>query len=557
MKVLILPLLLLCTHVGWANDSIQARIQRNSVDDTWTVTYQLPKATTEVYFYRQGRLPRDQWRFTDPNLALKKDKDGWQTVFAKNGRTFDGFSVQFASDYRKTPKDYELNFRFTDGSVILYTGHLALAMDPDAKNPHQFQVQPETGAHVIESGTVYHKQHNWLDEGLQGSYVYFGNIEPVQSERMLAILDPGLPNWVLQRLNQDLPKLFDYYTEKTGLTLDFTPVIYFSFKPDEAPGTQYSGGTLPGLIQFSLRGNDWQQQTPNNLIGILHFLAHEAAHLWNSQLIQNASGNDGSWIHEGSADAFAVRALEHLGVFDAKDVVQEHENYLNQCIDLLEGHAMIPYGGHKNFSVYYNCGSTIAWLTERALQQKKKNADLYDFWAPMMQRMQKLDQLLSIRQYIKSLAEIIGDSSLIGHLVTLLEEPQSDPIAFFTQVFADVGMALKPIDKHPRMRRTAAEKGFAHLMIADCEGRISYHRRGSYYEVGDGLTCKTLKTGMKVYHIAGFTTAEQGHDIHASVTQHCAQGKTINLSTVDGEEISLMCEKALPPLRPWLSVQKT
>jgi len=306
-----------------------------------------------------------------------------------------------------------------------------------------------------------------------------------------------------------------------------------------------------------MRGNDWQQQSEDNLIGMLHFLAHEAAHLWNSQMIENASGHNSSWIHEGSADAFAVRALRHMEIFNDKDVLWEHEKYLNACIDRLNGHALMNFDGHGNFNAFYNCGSTIALLTERALQNKNASADIFTFWASIMQRVNTLELPLSVMQYIKSLLSLTGDQQAAIHTLTLLEEPQADPVGFFTQMFQGVGLKMIAVEQHPRMARKAAEKAFAHLMQLDCQGQRSYHRAGEYFQVSQGLTCVHLKEGMKISSIAGFTTADQGHQLHQAVMAQCAQSQQVELSSKDGEKIKISCNSELPAQRAWLSFAKT
>ena len=556
MKMLMTLLILLITHAVVSQELIDVSIEHNGKTDIWTVTYQLSKPVTQMYFYRPGRLPRDQWSVQDDNLIIKKEADDWQSINSQNGQLFKHFSIQFKSDARHTPKDYELNFRFTDGSVMLYTGHLMLAFEPDSKPKHRITVIPEADAHVLVNGKIFNQKYRWEDQDLQGTYVYFGGIEPIKTQRMLAILDPGLPQWILQRLNQDLPKLFDYYTQKTGMALDFTPVIYFSFKPSQAPGTQYSGGTLPGLIQFSIQGDDWQQETESNLIGISHFLAHEAAHLWNSQMIQNAGGHNNSWMHEGGADAFAVRALLHLGIFKPGDVLWEHEKYMNSCIEGLQGHALMAFEKHRQFNAFYHCGSTIALLTEMAIQNKSPSSDIFTFWRSIMARVNQLQQPLSAFQYMKSLLLLTEDDKTVIHILTLLEEPQSEPIAFFSSVFKDVGLTLTPASQHPRMAKRAAEKAFSHLMELDCKGRRSYQRRGQYFEVSTGLTCATLEPGMKISRIGEFNTADQGHQIHQLVSEHCISQKEVVLSTETKAQIRIACSKPLPAQQPWLKINR-
>ncbi len=551
MMTKIKAVLLSLLWCGWAAASEQQVV----VDVTkeageWVVAYQLPQAVQQVYFYREGSLSRAGWCLAEADLSLVAEANNPHRITGQQGKKFDRFSVRFASDYRTIPKDYELNFAFTDGGELLYTGHLLLALNPADKIRHDFTFTAEQGHQVINQGESYQQAHRWTDRDLKGTYVYFGEAKPVESEQMLAVIDPGLPEWIGARMTRDLPKLFAFYTQQTGMALDFKPVVYFSFAPDEQPGTQYSGGTLPGLIQLDVKGNDWQQHTPNNLIAVSHFLAHEAAHLWNSQLIPSDEDRDASWIHEGGADAFAVRALAHLRILTDDEVLKAHEKYLNQCIEGLKTQPVTDYEQHRNFQVFYHCGATIAWLTELATQRENPAADLFDFWAVMMQRVSAADLSLSSEQYFKSML-LAGQQQMLIPVLTLLEEPQVDPNAFFTAIFKTVGVSLEGVQNHPSQAAKSTQLVLKHLMMTDCNN-YSFNHHGSYYTVGEQLSCQQLKPGMQITHIMGLAI-DKGHEIYTKVSQQCARGAAVDLT--GDQTVSLSCHKPLPQKRPWLSLK--
>ncbi len=556
MKVLWLILLFFVSVVSAAQgDSvIKVKVQKNE-SGAWQINYQLPYAVHQVYFYRLGSLPRDKWRLKGSHLKWSKGKDNQDIIESVDGTLFDQLSVGFDSDFRTTPKDYELNFAFSDGGLLLYTGHLLLATEADKKMAHEFTFMPQKNSHIIIDGQMSQHEYRWNDKNWQGTYVYFGALKPIQSDGMMGVIDGGLPDWVKQKLTSSLPKLFEFYTQKTGLALDFTPVIYFSFSSSESPGTQYSGGTLPGLIQLNLTGDDWNQESPENLQGLLHFLAHEAAHLWNSQLIKSDEERESSWIHEGGADAFAVRSLVYLGVWDEEDAAKAHEQYLNGCLDLLNGHQVTHFAGHHNFSVYYQCGATIAWLTELAVQQKNDQLDLFDFWRDLMSRVKQSDLVLTPSQYIKSLLLLTDNQSNVANLITLLSEPQERPNAFMQQAFSAVGLTVKGQKKHPMQAKKAAELAFKHLMMIDCGG-YSYHKSKHSFTVGANLSCQHLKSGMEVTHIMDLAIGSEGHVLFDQVSMRCQQGQTVAVKTKNNETIELLCQQPPAEVRPWLTVVK-
>ncbi|WP_223789968.1 hypothetical protein [Marinicella meishanensis] len=545
--------MILCWFVGWSSAAtVQVDVTQMQAG-AWTVTYQLPAPVKRLYFYRVGALQRDAWQLSDPDLQLGQTDAGQDYVASQSGQAFTEMTIHFASDQRTTPKDYELNFAFSDGAELLYTGHLLVALTPEDKTEHQFTFNTAADQFIIVAGQRRQQQQQWLDQTLRGTYVYFGQQEPVQSDAMLGVIDPGLPAWVQQKLQQYLPQLFDYYAAKTGLSLDFTPVVYFTYRDSDLSGTQYDGGVLPGLIQLNLVGQDWQQETPENLTGLLHFLAHEAAHLWNAQLVMSDSRREHSWLHEGGADAFAVRALVHLGFWDANDARQAHVRYLNACLDDLQGHAITDHGGHQNFAVYYACGATLAWFSELALQAHQADTDLFDLWRDVMTRVHAKQLKLTPEQYFISLLQHSQNPAVMIHILTWLTEPHAQANEAMAAAFAAVGQPLKSQSQHPKQAKQAAASAFKHLMQQDCRG-YSYHRTPQAYVVGEGLSCGQLKSGMAVTHIMGESVVDGGHAILEQVRRRCQSQQPITLQAAEQASVSVACQTAPAAIRPWLGL---
>ena len=122
-------------------------------------------------------------------------------------------------------------------------------------------------------------------------------LRPTTSRR---ILDPGAPSWLLEGMTALLPEMFAMYTERFGRGLPWKPVVLFSFSD----------------VEMSAVGHDWHEATPDAAEQLLYLVAHEAAHFWNGQLLTYDDMAD-SWMHEGSADAFASLALRRADYIDA------------------------------------------------------------------------------------------------------------------------------------------------------------------------------------------------------------------------------------------------
>ena len=126
------------------------------------------------------------------NLILDNDNPTRSSIKSVDGTLFKSFKLQFNSNFEHLKNDYELNLAFSDGGLALYTGHLVLSIK-DETVEHYFKFMPRKGNHSIIKGNVSSVEQSWLDTNLQGSYVYFGQTQPLNTEHMVAVLDQQLP----------------------------------------------------------------------------------------------------------------------------------------------------------------------------------------------------------------------------------------------------------------------------------------------------------------------------------------------------------------------------
>lgn len=519
---------------------------------SWVIEYQLHKAVAEIDFYREGDISRKDWQLFNDKLVLHRKSPTQASVKTVDGSLFDYFKIQFNSDFKHLNKDYELNLAFSDGGLALYTGHLVLSVHDQDPVEHLFEFIPLKGNHSIVKGKVSQLAQQWKDDDLQGTYVYFGNTQPLKTKHMVAVLDQALPEWIQEEMMVALPQIYQYFTDQFKAPLNETPMILFSYKTSTGPGTEYSGGALPGLIQLSLKGKDWQNKSKENLAGFLLFIAHEAAHLWNAQMVQLSGDNTESWIHEGGAEAMSLMALLQLGIYQESDVIQAYDKHLNQCINDLKTHAVSEFEKHKNFGIFYSCGAVIALLTQKAIQTKSEDKDLFDLWSDLIKRINAEDLQLTTQQYFKSLLLLTNHNKTIANIITLIEEPQKQPIEFFSQVFNDLGMHIKANHEHPQKEIQSIQTVIKHMMILDCQ-TYSFENHTSYYTIGKNLKCKSLKSGMKINKIAELEIDNNGHEIYALVQASCKNNKPIQIQTK--QQLAIPCDKPMPVINPWLAIE--
>lgn len=417
---------------------MKVRIERPT-QDLWHVEYQLPTPAEGLLFPRNTNLFRkDQWRIKSHGLELFEE-DRYEVVRATNGSLIRKVAFEFGNVSNPLKKDYELLLPFTDGGALIYTGHLRVSALPQTHHSFELEITyvPQPNGHVLMNGEVFSSPQtvSYTDPGF-GTYVYFGTAEPVETDDMLALVDPGLPIWIQTATNNFLPKLLHYYASRTGVPMTSKPMVFFSFDSGRAGEYSYSGGTLQGpLAQLAVSGSGWNEEdrdTNGPFGALLRFVAHESAHLWNSQLVENQTEPFAAWMHEGGADAFAFRALQELELIDLSLRERWQLDALDECSACLKEGTIHSSAERRQYRNYYACGSTIAWLTELSLPPGK---DLFDFWQRLFSKATASGVPYTEELYFETLEELTVKQNIVGELRTLIYEQQDNPSIELIEIF--------------------------------------------------------------------------------------------------------------------------
>ncbi|MEZ5471303.1 MAG: hypothetical protein R3E90_05935 [Marinicella sp.] len=533
-----------------ASESIQLEIAHSN-DDQWLVSYSLPRSVKQVYFQREGKIDRKKWQFTHSNFEIINDSENRQLVHSIDGEPFNQFSLKVPTDFTKPLDDYALNVGYDDGGVLLYTGHLYIGLNQLDLLAHEVVLIPNQDEQVIFNGQLNEHLYQFEDVELAGNYIYFGRSKLIESENMRIILDEELPQWIQEKVQQTLPKLFDFYTHEFQLPLDLKPNVFFSYKLSNDLGTWYSGGVLPGQIQLSISGNGWLQKTPENLKKLLHFFSHEAAHLWNYQSINFDSKDYSSWIHEGSAEAFALNTLLKLEIITKAEWQLAHETNLNNCIQTIDNLRIPNIKGTNQYELNYTCGAAITLLIDKALNQANQKKDLFNLWAELLKALKQKEIKLSDTYYISGVLKLSKNQKFTNELQALLSAFFPDTDEKFKKLFSDLDSPLTSINYHTNQSQNNLNQVIAHLMTLDC-GTYSFQQFDQYYGVGSHLKCKSLTPDMKIYSIVGMSIKNQGNKIHEVVSELCANSKEVKINSLLGRELTVTCTKPLPASDPWL-----
>lgn len=370
-----------------APGTVSIRVERLAPGAGWAVTWRLPHPVQEVRLARPGHGDRKrQWILATPGLSIVS-VDGRDRVVS-SAAPFDTFSAILVEYARKPEKDYQALIPFLDGTVLVYTGALAVEA-PTAEEPWRvdFELVPRKGETVVVAGIVHAGAARWSSRG-DGTYVAFGTPPIHDTPSGMAVVDGGMPAWLRDRTLSLAPKVFAYHAARTDWQLGQRPTFFLSYGAEPDPGPlSFGGGTLEGVVQLDARmgtrfaGQEdpvvWEKQA--------RLLAHEAAHLWLDQQLRPSDGVS-SWLDEGGADAWALRALLDLDVVTRARFREIVSQDAAECIRRLEVGPLSGAARDGRWAAIYRCGEVANLLTEAAGARREPPWNLVQFWGQVFYR---------------------------------------------------------------------------------------------------------------------------------------------------------------------------
>lgn len=523
----------------------------------WTATWHLAAPARELRFERPaGAFHARVFEIVTPGYRLERDGD--LEVLRAAGEPARIIRVRFPEFDAELTREYEFFRRFSDGSVALYTGHLLAGTASTAGAApgaacddclvRRFELVPPPGAAVVVGGRRAVRRLSWTDESGRGTYVYFGAIRPVVSDDVISVIDPGLPGWLGRRTREALPRLFALYRDRLSAAPRTRPVVLFDYKAGEATGYSSGGGTLPGLIQLGVEGRAWESESTSALEQLLHFLAHESAHVWNGE-IAHYEGTADAWMHEGSADAFAQRALRRLEVIGEARFLEYQTDALNDCRRGLTVTTLRESAARGQPRLAYTCGNLIALLTERSLQAQ--GADLFDFWRLLIARARRQGGAYTADDYQAVWRGMGAREADIAELGAFLAG-RMDAEALVAALRGR-GVSVEEAQPPQPYSLSLARDTFARLMAADCKGRVGFRLSNTGLLLDRDVKCGVLPGGATVVAIGGFDVRHDGHRAYDAVRERCERKEPVTVTLGDAgtaaREVAVGCGEPLP-VRP-------
>lgn len=422
--------------------------------DAWTADYVFDRDAPAWAFERSSLIngtrepwrPRD-WSVVTPGVVLERVGD------LDLLRAVDGGPVPRHVSLRLTPSndDLEADYSvlvFTDGSVAMFSG--------------AFNVFPLETVEVMNAATADRRsvENTWSDVRITWTdragpvlskgerlaqataqdgqaYVLFGQAQMKEDERLVTVVDPQLPDWIVATIEDFSPRVTDYYAERLGPGETRRPTIMASWYGPNPRLTSLSGSVLPGLITASFEGKELLEESPDVLARNRWFIGHESAHFWLGQTVRYDTSRD-SWITEGGADLMAVRALKTLDPgYDARTELQQE---VDDCVTL--GVKPVSEAGRRGeHRAFYACGAVFA-LTAEAAQARATGGDWFDFLKVLIDESRE-DGVLARDEWLSHLTLVSGDAGLRLQIETLLDEGDAEPATVIADLFDRSGVAYR------------------------------------------------------------------------------------------------------------------
>jgi hypothetical protein len=475
---------------------VRVDIEEQPATRHWRVRYDLPAPVSTIEFPNTRKaFRRGAWMIAEPAGArweLQGDHDA--IVFPTPSSHA---VVEFADDFSEREKDYLLNVAFTEGSRLLYTGHLRIS---DAHHVWRFHSSDDRTIRILDrsgDGSL-----TWMSPS--NTYVYFGSIQPVNTPRMTLIVDPGLPAWIAKQLRQRVPPMFDYFAVKMKTDLGFRPLVLLSYGGSGSSGYSFKGSTLLGLVQLDVSGAKWSKESDEGSEEWFRHVAHEVFHLWESQRF--VKDDRAEWLGEASAEYASVMAFHDLGGGDEQTIHRRLVETANDCITNIGDTSLATASELGRFRNVYSCGLVTQWIAA---------ARTGDAWQLFRRTFDRATPYTTA-DYLSSLRAMTSSPQSVEQLVAG-QTPRSDLFLAEQLRLSGIAVRLVPVDQATATQAVLRNALGAVVKRCGCRTSIEpFCNGGTRIETVDGVSAR-FQPGAALARV--FSSIEAGESIAVNATQ--------------------------------------
>ncbi|WP_341502327.1 hypothetical protein [Gallaecimonas sp. GXIMD4217] len=352
--ILLAGLLASCSDSG---TGVATRIDKDG-EGRWTLTYRADKPVTRLAFARNPDDSRGRrWAPLSEELEISH-QDGEEFIRRRDGQPFTSAAFALTPTYTHLPKDYAPFQPFSDGGMLVHSGRFFACADACGEEDSDWSITvvAPAGEHILVKGLRIEGSASWQD-GDSGRSFYIGKAEPIATDAVLALVDPGLPNDVKSQLQKAFPAMMAYFRRHLGSPAG-KPMLFASYGKTTDGRHGQQGGVLPGEVSMHWYGPEALFEQPDFLNDNIWFLAHEAGHIHQGSAMESDSPAD-AWIHEGHAELMALLAMDRLFPQARDYLAGKLAGAQRDCDKGLRESSLAKAAKTGRFELMYSCGLAL------------------------------------------------------------------------------------------------------------------------------------------------------------------------------------------------------
>jgi len=428
------------TSVNPSYESGAEIVLTQSLHGKWVMTANFDTPQSHLIFSDSPPYYREKnWKVLSPGVRLESVLGLDAVILDPPATSFQVAITPASGGVRMTRYPF---YEFGDGSEMFLTNQFYMARAKDMESIRKLQGNIENWRgrfikHTIEINAaqpVYINGdkiesgiHTDIDEAAK--FAYIGNIPVTEHQNYKGVVDPNLPVWIKDRIDDDLGKIISTLEGLMGDSLSRKPTL-FMLKGNERKYTfGYAGVAFPNLtLALRIEGTDIDSYSPKVSNSIMDFYAHEIGHLFQkTEKEVSKRAEKHAWIVEGSAEIMAYETIMKSGLADSEYVKDKIDESFKSC-NIIAGGSLDVFKPSVR-SRYYECGALIALMVDRTMPED----NIFSFWRALAQRADKKDGRYDTDLYFKVLRKKGVDPEYAERLETFVTNVIEAPGLFASE----------------------------------------------------------------------------------------------------------------------------
>ncbi|HTW35611.1 MAG TPA: hypothetical protein VMD53_13415 [Rhizomicrobium sp.] len=430
-------------------------LERNSAG--WTADYTFTKSAP-VWFFQHSKdsLDNVRWRLASvkvvtPGVTLAR-LGNFDALYRRDNRPLRHVRMDIVPFSRGLRGELAPALKFSDGGLAFYSHQFvvsplgsiaaveALPVNPDWKKIEDVSETltiKDRGRRLLLRGRVV-RDAVTLSLADPDTYVYSGAVPLLETEHFVEVMDPGLPTWVRSQLDDFLPRLMEFYTDRLGAPSGSKPTAMIAWGGPERPGLSLGGSVYDGLVAMNISGSRMLTADPKILAILREFFGHETSHFWIGQTIHDSRSEE-DWITEGSADLLGIRAIQHLVPgYDPHPKLQEE---MNDCLKFNgAGKPLSTAEDRGDDKAQYACGALLLLAAEATSKRKDRSADALSFVRRLIDA-NRSDGEITEAKWLASFSQVAGPAAR-DQVQGFIDHGVANPLAFWATLFTTTGVGF-------------------------------------------------------------------------------------------------------------------